>query len=436
MTSENYRLPENAEASIIGCMLLCPDTKQKVANLINEGDFASEAYAAMFAAAMEMEEPDSAVFHELVRKRGFALPDGFFLALTDIAVNRYNVELYAKLLREDSQRRKLRATFKDIHERMELDEGTHTENPVDLISEAMDKLKEIERGTITANIADAKAQRDAFWEHRKMVDSGKGSVKTGFGPLDKVMRGGMVRSGFYILAARPGMGKTTVAIQFADYIAENYGPVLFVSLEMSLAQLQSKRISRVSGIPSDQVLLGELNEKELAQVNEAERKLSKIPMLISAVPKATIGSIRRMAKQVENLQCVFVDYLGKVSPDNMKASRYEQTSQISNDLKVLAVELDVPVLALAQLNRENTKKADRRPQLSDLRDSGSIEQDADGAIMLHWEDYYSADEKEMKPWEKVDMEFIIRKNRHGRSFATCKAGFFPATGRILEVMER
>lgn len=436
MTNENYRLPENAEASIIGCILLCPDVKPKVANLINEGDFASDVYAAMFAAAMEMEEPDSTVFRELVRKRGFVLPDGFFLALTEIAVNRYNVELYAKLLREDSQRRKLKALFKDLHERMELDEGPHTENPVDVISEAMDKLKEIERGSITADIADAKAARDAFWEHRGIVDSGKGGIKTGLEPLDKIFTGGIVRSGLYILAARPGMGKTTVAIQFADSIAANYGPVLFVSLEMSLAQLQSKRISRISGIPSDHVLLGKLSRQELSQVTDAERRLSKIPMFISAVPTATIGQIRRMAKQVENLQCVVIDYLGKISPNNERASRYEQTSQISSGLKSLAVELNVPLLALAQLNRENTKKTDKRPQLSDLRDSGSIEQDADGAIMLHWEDYYSADGKEMKPWEKVDMEFIVRKNRHGRSFATCKAGFFPATGRILEVMDR
>lgn len=417
-------------------MLLCPDTKPKVANLINEGDFASDAHAAMFAAAMEMEEPDSAVFRELVRKRGFALPEGFFLALTEIAVNRYNVELYAQLLREDSQRRKLKAMFKDLHERMELDEGPHAENPVEVISETMDKLKEIERGTITADIADAKAARDAFWEHREMVDSGKGGIKTGLEPLDKIFTGGMVRSGFYILAARPGMGKTTVAIQFADSIAANYGPVLFVSLEMSLAQLQSKRVSRISGIASDQVLLGKLSKQEFAQVTDAERKLSKIPMLISAVPAATIGHIRRMAKQVENLQCVVIDYLGKISPNNERASRYEQVTQISHDLKVLAVELNVPFLVLAQLNRENTKKTDKRPQLSDLRDSGAIDQDADGAIMLHWEDYYSADEKEMKPWEKVDMEFIIRKNRHGRSFATCRAGFFPATGRILEITER
>ena len=199
------------------------------------------------------------------------------------------------------------------------------------------------------------------------------------------------------------MGKTTAALQFADSIAANAGPVLFVSLEMSLEQIAGKRISRRSGIPSDEILLGDGKGLDYHKVRAAAEELKKLPLHISRRPAATVAQIRRMAKQIENLQCVIVDYLGKITPSNSKVSRYEATTAVSGDLKTLAVELGVPVLALAQLNRENTGRNDKRPQLSDLRDSGAIEQDADGVIMLHRADYYEMNETPLKPWESVEL---------------------------------
>ena len=112
--------------------------------------------------------------------------------------------------------------------------------------------------------------------------------------------------------------------------------------------------------------------------------------------------------------------------------RYEATTAISGDLKTLAVELGVPVLCLAQLNRQNVDRGDKRPQLSDLRDSGAVEQDADGVIMIHRPDYYISTEEPLKPWESVEMELLVRKNRHGR-VGSCSAGFFPATGKIVRM---
>lgn len=421
--TENYRLPENAEASIVGCLLLCPDTRPTVSRLVSEGDFASPAYGAMFSAALELEEPDSVAFREAVKQRGYTLPDGFFAALGDIAVSRSNVELYACLLREDSQKRQLRELGQQLQE--------STEEAAEIITAASSRLQEIERGNIASDIAAPDDLFRAFWEHRKMVESGAGAVPTGFAPLDTILGGGMLRSGLYILAARPGMGKTTVALQFADSIAANVGPVLFVSLEMSLEQIEGKRIARMSGIPSDEILLGNGKSLDYRKIRSAAEELKKLPLHISRRPTATAAQIRRMAKQIEGLQCVVVDYLGKIAPSNSRASRYEAVTAISHDLKTLAVELGVPVLALAQLNRENTGRNDKRPQLSDLRDSGAIEQDADGVIMLHREDYYAADETPLSPWESVALEIIVRKNRHGRSFGICSAGFFPATGKII-----
>lgn len=420
--TETYRLPENAEASIVGCLLVCPDVKPLVSGLVSEADFASPTYAAMFGAALELEEPDSTVFHDLVRKRGYTLPDGFFSALCDIAVSRHNVELYAKLLREDSQKRQLQELGQQLQE--------SEKEAAEIITFATARLREIERGSIAADIAAPDDSFRAFWEHRKRVEMGSGAVPTGFTTLDTILGGGMLRSGLYVMAARPGMGKTTAALQFADSIAANVGPVLFVSLEMSLEQIEGKRVARWSGIPSDEILLGDGKVLDYHKARLAAEELKKLPLYISRRPTATVAQIRRMAKQIENIQCVVVDYLGKVATSNSKASRYEATTAISGDLKTLAVELGVPVLALAQLNRENTGRNDKRPQLSDLRDSGAIEQDADGVIMLHRADYYEMSEEPLKPWESVELEIIVRKNRHGR-IGSCSAGFFPATGKII-----
>lgn len=423
---DHYHLPENAEASIIGCLLLCPDTKAAVSRLVTEADFSPGLNAALFSAALELEEPDSTIFRELVKKRGFNLPDGFFRELGDIAISRANVDLYCSLLREKSQRQKLA----DLAEQIRTDtlEG---QDAAEVITTAAARLNEIEQGAVESDIASPDDIWKSFFEHRERVLDGRGAVPTGFQPLDAILGNGMLRSGLYVLAARPGMGKTTLALQIADNIAKDVGPVLFVSLEMALEQIQGKRIARLTGIPSDEILLGDEERLDYDKIVAASNLLKALPMYISRRPSATVAQIRHMAKSIANLQCVVVDYLGKITPADKRASRYESTTDISGQLKTLAVELGVPVLALAQLNRENTGRNDKRPQLSDLRDSGAIEQDADGVVMLHREDYYTMSETPMSACEGVELEIIVRKNRHGK-IGSCRAGFFPATGKIVK----
>lgn len=422
---DHYHLPENAEASIIGCLLLCPDTKAAVSRLVTEGDFSPGLNAALFSAALELEEPDSTVFRELVKKRGFNLPDGFFRELGDIAISRANVDLYCSLLREKSQRQKLA----DLAEQIRADtlEG---QDAAEVITTAAARLNEIEQGAVESDIASPDDIWKSFFEHRERVLDGRGTVPTGFQPLDAILGNGMLRSGLYVLAARPGMGKTTLALQIADSIAKNVGSVLFVSLEMAVEQIQGKRIARLTGIPSDEILLGDEEHLDYDKIVAASNLLKALPMYISRRPSATVAQIRRMAKSIPGVQCVVVDYLGKVTSADKRASRYEAVTDISGALKTLVVELGVPVLALAQLNRENTGRNDKRPQLSDLRDSGAIEQDADGVIMLHREDYYVMSETPMSAGEAVELEIIVRKNRHGK-IGSCRAGFFPATGKIV-----
>lgn len=424
----DFRLPNNAEGSLVGCLLLHPETRETISGLITEGDFSSSFYAALFTVAATADDLDSVVLREEMKKRGFSIPDSFFRELCDIVIIPANAELYATLLRESAMQRNLLGLSEKIREAVEGETA-----PRDIIAAAESTLHGIEGKEITRELADPAAALTAFFDHRARVDSGEGAVATGLAPLDKLLCGGFLRSGVYIIAARPGMGKTTLALSVADSMAAS-GGILFVSLEMSTEQLQGKRISRVSGIPSDRILLQKIDdEAEYSKMVRAAEQLQSLPLFINRKPAATVADVSHMARRVPDLRAIFIDYFGLLTPSGRFASRYEAMTSVSRDLKQLAISANVPVVVLAQLNRELSNRQDKRPQLSDLRDTGAIEQDADGVLMLHRPDYYEAAEQPVSPHEAVQMEIILRKNRHGK-VGTCKVAAFFNTGRIYPAM--
>ena len=421
-----FKLPDNAEASICGCLLLCPETKDIAASLVSAEDFQDPFYAAIFSVVMNNDNIDGVMLREKMKEKGHDLPDNFFRELTEVAIYHQNMDAYCRLLREESQRRSLTALVGDI-----FGSAADEDDPAAIIEKAEKKLKKIGEKGIAKKTLNPTELANKFFAHRERTDRGDGSVSTGLAPLDRMLTGGMLRSCVYILAARPAMGKTTLALQIADHVAES-GGVLFVSLEMSVEQLQGKRVARVAGLPSNRVLLEKIDsEEECKRIIDATDKLAKHQFYANADCAASVADIGRMAKGIKNLRCVVIDYLGLITPNDRRVSKYEAVTDISRDLKQLATKLDVPLLVLAQLNRENTARNDKRPQASDLRDSGAIEQDADGIIMLHREDYYSMADEPPKPWEGTPLEIIVRKNRFGQT-GTCHALFFPATGRIVE----
>ncbi len=427
---EFFRLPDNAEASICGCLLLFPEAKEEAAALISASDFQDPFYGALFSVIMETDAMDSVVLKEKLKARGHELPKNFFQELAEASVYPHNIGLYCNLLREESQRRSITDMVRDI-----LGSAAEDVAPAEIIEKAEKRLKKISEGGIANKTLNPTELANKFFAHRERTDRGNGAVSTGFAPVDRMLSGGMLRSCVYILAARPGMGKTTLALQIADHVAQS-GAVLFVSLEMSVEQLQGKRVARVSGLPSNRVLLEKIDsEEECAKIIEATEKLASHQFYANAECSATVADIGRMAKSIKNLRCIVIDYLGLITPSDRRVSKYEAVTDISRDLKQLATKLDVPLLVLAQLNRENTARNDKRPQASDLRDSGAIEQDADGIIMLHREDYYAMADEPPKPWEGTPIEIIVRKNRFGQT-GTCHALFFPATGRIVEDLLR
>jgi replicative DNA helicase len=228
------------------------------------------------------------------------------------------------------------------------------------------------------------------------------------------------------------MGKTTFALAVAENMAEQ-GPVLFVSLEMSNAQIAAKRVARESGLSATTLLMGKPTDVERQRANEAVEKLKKSQMHVNRKTYATVADIASMARKIKGIRCIVIDYFGLIRPETQAKSRYEAYTDISWKLKSLARQLDIPILCLAQLNRENMGRKGNKPALSDLRDTGALEQDADGVLFLHREDYYEdADVKQLDPWEPVPLEIIVAKNRHGGT-GVCEAAFYMGAGRIVPI---
>ena len=274
-------------------------------------------------------------------------------------------------------------------------------------------------------------------------EGGMVGPSTGFNDLDKKL-GGLHQSDLLILAGRPSMGKTALATNIAFNIAKKYskgtlqdgsegaidgGVVGFYSLEMSAEQLAARILSEVSEVPSDQIRRGDMTEKEFRRFVEAAKSLEACPLFIDdtpALPITQLAARARRLKRTNGLDVLIVDYLQLVRPASSKDSRVNEVSEITQGLKAIAKELDIPVIALSQLSRQVENRDDKRPQLSDLRESGSIEQDADVVMFVYRGEYYKEREKpndheieKMAAWQAEmeelhgKAEIIIGKQRHG-----------------------
>lgn len=412
----------SAENSLVGAILIDPRCLPAVSEIVGPEDLALEINQAIFKAALDLSRSGKAVDPVTIKKRARLDADQYLLELMETTGTAKNAEMYAQEVRKSSMRRQILSLAQETLDGAE-------DEPRDMIAKLQSGLEAVEQRDTMAELASPDEAMLAFFSHRDLVDAGgHGCVPTGLEPVDRILGGGLLKSGLYILAARPAMGKTALALQVIDHMAQ-YGPVLFVSLEMDLEQIEARRIGRLAGLPGNRLLMGKLNDQEYSRVAQAADKIRALPVQVNKRPAATVTDIGHMARKVKGLRCIVVDYLGKITPDSRRQGRYEYMTEISGDLKTLARKYKVPVLALAQLNRANTERSDKRPQLSDLRDTGAIEQDADGVIFLHREDYYQ-EKVDRDPWEPSELDIIVEKNRHGRT-GTCKAAFYMATGRII-----
>ena len=431
---ELLQVPRNIEAeqSVIGSMLIDARCVGDVMAKLHSQDFYMEQNRDIFETISAMwqnsENIDPITVLEEMRLRGVydeANSRRYVLELMEITPTAASVLEYAELLKRESMRRELYDALEDA--KLSL---LGKECPQTLCASLQGKLEVIASEERSASLVSSAEAMLEFINYRDRVDSGvRAHVSSGFEKLDDLLGGGFVKEGLYILAARPGVGKTTLGLQIADAVAGRGVPTAFFSLEMSRVQLSAKRIAVDTGLSSNKILLGDMAEQDYEKVALSSAKLGKYRVEFNKKPSATVSEIGFLAKQMKGCGFVVVDYLGLVRHEGA-GNLYERVTATSNELKRLARSLGIPILCLAQLNRENQNRANKTPMLSDLRDSGAIEQDADGVLLLH-RPLMGNDEEPRDP-QPVPLECILAKNRHGQT-GKVDLNMYLRSGRIRQV---
>lgn len=430
MMNSAYSL--EAENSVLGSILLDASVFPSVQEVLTAEDFANTINQAIYTAAEGLFNTGKAVDPVSIKRAAEAILGGsegvnlndYMLQLLEITPTAANVSEYVKLTRDASMRRQLIEIARKIE--------TYVESyspPREVIAFAQEALLGVENNELNQETVRFSEALTDFLVLQDEIQTGVCLfVKSEYKYIDRVLGGGLLNSGFYLLAGRPGMGKTTLGLNIVRKVAKRGLPVLFVSLEMSKEQITQKLLALETGL-STQELVGKMDAQAVDRVTEAATQIHGLPLTLNRKPGATVSDIANMARAVKGLAMICVDYVGLIEPDNKQVKRYEGVSQVSRDLKRLALRLNIPILGLAQLNREVTGRTDKRPVISDLRDSGGLEQDADGIILLHRPDYYDPEYKH-DPVTPVILEATIAKNRHGPT-GKVTLDYYLTNGRIL-----
>lgn len=427
----------DAEAIVLGALLYDNDVFDAIAGYVTASSFYSEVHARIFEAAEQLIARNRPADPSTLRSVfGDETVDGvpvrdYLSALIFRRPAVKGVEHYARVVRDNALLRNLMDLGRDLLERAPMPENRTL--PERLVNYAEAELFAMASPRVrTQAVTLAQAMELAVSRAALAYQQGSRVIglETGLPSLDKLI-GGLQPGNLMILAARPSMGKTALAVNMGFRVASTGKPVAMVSLEMSEAEIGQRILADASHVPSNAIRTGSFDEHEMRALMRAQERHADTPFLIDDTGGLSMPALamraRRWVRQ-HKIDLLLVDYLQLLQ--NPGSSRYEKITEISMGLKALAKELHIPVIALSQLSRENEKrgKGDRRPQLSDLRESGAIEQDADLVLFVHREEYYLARE-EPDPMDleahaewKSNMEkvrgradLILAKNRHGET---------------------
>ena len=340
----------------------------------------------------------------------------YLLKLAQIVPSVSSVQKYAEIIREKYRIRKLVCAAKEIIE--ESSDGTNEASL--LLDSAEQKIFDIRQGNEVRGLIKLNESIIKTFDRLDQLNSADRdlykSISTGIEDLDRTITG-LNRSDLILLAARPGMGKTSFALNIARNVSlKSKKRVAFFSLEMTREQLTSRLLSSEANVQSTKLKTGILADDDWARLIEAGDTLSKIELYLDDTPGITVQQMKAKLRRLKSVDLVLVDYLQLMSSAKRIDNRVQEVSDITRNLKHMAKELDVPVLVLSQLSRASEQRTEHRPMLSDLRDSGSIEQDADIVLFLYREDYYnSTNEIIDEDVNKNSGECIVAKNRHGET---------------------
>ena len=419
-----------AEQAVLGCILIKPETLSRAVSLLRPEFFYLPQHRSIFALMMELdsrgETIDPLIVLENLKSKGTYDEESgknYLFQLADAVPSAQNIESYCSIIREKFYIRSLIEISKSI-----IEESVDASRSADsLVDSAEQKIYNIRQGKVTrgpSKISDI-IVNEVYDKLQKLGSADRDlyrGAETGFIDLDR-MTTGLNRSDLIIVGARPAMGKTSFALNVATNVAlKEKKKVLFFSLEMTKEQLAERVLSTEARVMSTKMRSGEISDLEWERIGQATKLLANAELYFDDTSDITVPEMKSRIRQLKDVDAVFVDYLQLMHATGRSDSRVQEVSEITRSLKLMAKDLNIPVVVLAQLSRgteSRNSRASHRPQLADLRESGSIEQDADIVLMLFREEYYNkdADEEatpvnENKPTAS-QVEIIVSKNRHG-----------------------
>jgi replicative DNA helicase len=423
MATETAKIPpqnSEAEASLLGSILIDSDAIVRIADAINVVDFYEERHQRIYEAIKKLYEKHSPIdvltLSNQLKEDGMLDVVGgaaYLTELTNYVPTAAHVEHYAEIVSQKAIRRRLIKASQDMVG-LGFDE---TKSVQDLIEEAESQLFQVSQQHVKQDISSIEDILAESFERLDELHKDKGKIRgvpTGFRDLDNILAG-LQRSDLIIVAARPSMGKTALSLNLAHNIAtKSEQPVLVFSLEMSKEQLVDRMLSMESGVDAWNIRTGNLSDADFERIGQAMGALSEAPIYIDDSPGITVSDLRTKARREQHqrqLGLILVDYLQLMSGGSRfggDGNRVQEISEISRGLKAIARELNVPVIALSQLSRSVESRSPQIPQLADLRESGSIEQDADVVAFIYREDYYNPDTD-----RKNITDILIKKHRNG-----------------------
>lgn len=409
----------DAEKSLLGAVLIDEEVIADVAELVAAHDFYDKQHAAIFGAMMRLYERHKPVdlltlTDELKKKDELEGVGGsaYLTELTNYVPSAAHAQSYAEMVAEKAVRRRLIKASAEISE-LGFNEDTTTQ---EILEKAEAELFSVSDQSLKQDLVSLESILTESFDRIEELHRNKGQlrgIRTGYRDLDN-MTAGLQRSDLIILAARPAMGKTTLVTNLAYNVATiAKQPVLFFSLEMSKEQLVDRMLSDASGVDSWNIRTGNLSDDDFAKLSEAMGEMAEAPIYIDDTPGLSVLEMRTKARRKHHEQplgLIIVDYLQLLqAAGNHGGNRVQEVSEISRGLKLIARELNVPLIALSQLSRTVETRTPPVPQLSDLRESGSIEQDADIVSFIYRPGYYEPDNPEVQNIT----DLIIAKHRNG-----------------------
>ncbi len=432
------RLPPHnleAEQSVLGSLLIDRDAIIKVASILKPEDFYHSANGIIYQAILDLynrREPTDflTLSDELARKERLDLVGGvaYLSSLLNAVPTAVHVEYYSKIVERTATLRRLIDAGAQIVA-LGYREGIDTEEALDQAERILFDVSQRRGAREFESIADV---LERFFDQIDYLQQHRGSVVgvgTGFADLDQ-LTGGLQRSDLIIVAARPSVGKTAFALGIAYGAAVQHGKTVGIfSLEMSAEQLVQRLLATETGVDSHRLRLGQIDDHEWDRVSRAFGRLAEAPIFIDDTPGLSVMDVRTKARRLQaehGVDLLIIDYL-QLMHGRRSENRVQEISEISRGLKGLARELNIPVIALSQLSRAVESRADHRPMLSDLRESGSIEQDADIVMFIYREEVYDPDTE-----RKGIAEIIVAKHRNG-PVGTINLRFFEKTARFADL---